>query len=220
MRALTAALALTLVCGMAAPALAFGLPGGDDPAVTRVHEQQTVLHKQTYAAAIAVLDSVVLLQKAAGDEAEAARIVEVAKKLKAGDAADPAALAAAHSEVKAIANKLAATEFPSRALSEDEKGWLQEAMTTLGAAGMADMHVAKAAVGLTGELVKAGQANPMALMKIKDETTAIKTVSELATEQAATIKTIYQAVGRFAKSHHVAPPTREQIEKAYKALKG
>lgn len=226
MKPLTAALLVGLFMTTATPALAWDLPGvpkADDPAVTQLKQQNGALLKTTHAATVSILDSLALLQKAAGDTAEAERITALAAKFKAVETVDVAALQAAAAEVKALSARLVATEFPERALSEDEQLWAHQALAGLGAALAADGHVAKEALMLTAEAGKVGEKllrkNPLALGGVKDATSSAQFVAEFAGEQAATLKVIHDATLRFAKSHHIDPPTPEQIQRAYQALK-
>lgn len=214
------ALTVALACTLATPAFAFELPGqggGNPAALEAVHKQNVVLQQRTYAATIQILDAMALLNQAAGDAAEVQRIQALAKKLQAGKAEDPEALKAANAEVKATAAKLASAQFAPRELSEDEKIWAKSALTALGVAGLADAHVAKEAAGVAAEVAKVGMANPFAAMKVKDESTATKLVSDLVAEQTATMHVIKGAMMRFAQSHRVDAPTTEEIQAAYEA---
>lgn len=226
MKQLTGALLTGLLLFVAPPAFAWDLPGvpkGDDPAITAVKKQNGVLLQKTHAATVAILDSLALMQKAAGDTAEAQRITEVAAKLKKANPEDPASLSAANAEVKAIASKLETTEFPPRALNEEERHWAKEAMTGLGVAMLADAQVAREALGLAGEVGRVAEQlvrkNPLALGQVKDATSAVDFVAAYAGEQAAALKVIHDAALRFGQAHRLEPPTPAQVQKAFNSVR-
>lgn len=225
------AVCLGLMVSVATPAVAFELPklpaadpaadAATDEELKRLNEKQSLLLQRVHLATVKVLDGVVLMHRAAGDEAEATRIQEVAKKLTESKADDQARLKEADAEVRAIASKLKQTKFPVRKLSLDERKWLSEGMLAANAVSLANADVARQAAVLSTEaasLTTGLMANPMKLMKARALAPSVAFVNQLAASQAESARAIAEAMGRYAVAHQLEAPSPDEIQQVVDML--
>lgn len=225
------ALCLGLMVSVATPAVAFEipkLPAGDsaqdaanDEELKRLNEKQALLLQRVHVATVKVLDGVVMMHRAAGDEAEANRVLEVVKKLQESKADDQARLKEADAEVRAQAAKLKQTKFATRKLSLDERKWLSEGLVAANAVSLANASVAKEAAVLGAEattLTTGLMANPMKLMKARALGPSVAFVNQLAVSQTESARAIAEAMGRYALAHQLEVPSPDEIQQVVDML--